>query len=49
MSGWVIITFIQSRQVISDEAKGGVGYKLARLNKSNNCSSSNLLAVLSAI
>ena len=48
MRGWAIITFIQPRQVISDEAEGRVGYHLARLDKSDNSSSPNLLTVLSA-
>ena len=48
MRGWGIITFIQPRQVISDEAEGRVGYQLARLNKSDNRLSSNLITVLSA-
>ena len=45
MRGWAIITFIQPRQVISDEAEGRVGYQLAGLNKSDNCSSLNLLTM----
>ena len=48
MRGWTNITFIQPRQVISNEAEGRAGYQLARLNKSDNRSSPNLLNVLSA-
>ena len=44
----MIITFIQPRKVILDEAESRVGYKLARLDKGDNRSSSNLLNVLSA-
>ena len=48
MRGWAIITFIQPRQVISDEAEGRTGYQWARLNESDNRSSPNLLTMLSA-
>ena len=44
----MIITFNQPRKVILGEAESRVGYELARLDKGDNRSSSNLLNVLSA-